>query len=499
MIKDSLKQIFTYGTGTVAQSALAFILLPLYLRFFDPAEYGVVSLLLVAVSLFNLFANAGVVSGLHMLYYEAEAGERKKFVFATLLWYVFVAGALAAALVIAAQYLSELLFHTSDYAYAIRLVGGFFFFSMLMQIPLVIFRLEKKARHYVAFSLLKFIIDFVLKVVFIVSLGRGVNGYFESGVIANVIVLVSVLPFIWKYMGISFNTMHLKQLLRLGSPFILSTIAVWTLGMSDRLILNHFSGAAEVGIYSLANNFASLFNILLTSPFGLFWTPFFLSFAAERPTEDIKALFAKIIRYMFLIGSMLVLAISLGSGDVLRIFTDLFAAKAGYLEASGLVPILTMGVFFHFLHGLFAGPLFVVKRPKIVAVASLISAAANLGLNFLLIPRFGALGAALTTVFAYAIFMVLTYIWAQRLYSVNYRWRQLSIGFLFLIVSFTIGWQIGIAQPWISLFARVVVGAGAFLLLVWFLSGILSLHERHRLLHYLRLKVRFHKCRSLDI
>ncbi|MFC1988436.1 polysaccharide biosynthesis C-terminal domain-containing protein [Chloroflexota bacterium] len=498
MIKDSLKQIFTYGTGTVAQSALAFILLPLYLRFFEPAEYGVVSLLLVVVSLLNLFANAGMVSGLHMLYYEAEAGERKKLVFTTLIWYVCGAGVFVTALVIAAPYLSGLLFHTGDYAYAVRLVGGIVFFSMLMQIPLVVFRLEKKAKHYVAFSLLKFIADFGLKLVFIVSLGRGVNGYFESAIIVNAVVLCSVLPFTMKFISLSFNMAYLKRLLRLGFPFVFSAIAVWTLGMSDRLILNHFSGASEVGIYSLANNFAFLFNILLTSPFGLFWTPFFLSFAAERPTEDIKALFAKLIRYMFLIGSILVLAISLGSGDVLRIFTDLFSAKAGYLEASKLVPLLTLGVFFHFLNGLFAGPLFVVKRPKIVAVASLISSAANLGLNFLLIPRLGAVGAALTTAFAHALFMVIIYIWVQRFYPVNYRWWQLSMGFLFLIVSFAIGWQIDIAQPWISLFARVIAGAGLFLLAAWFLSDILKKTERQNLLRYLRLKLRVATVKNTD-
>lgn len=482
MIKDALKQVFTYGAGSVAQSALAFILLPLYLHFFEPSEYGVVSLLLVAISLVTVFANVGMVSGLYMLYYQAGGVERKKLVCTAWLWHLFGASAGAAALVIGAPHLSQLLFHTGDYTYAIRLVGVFFFFSLLLAIPLNIFRLEKKARHFVAFSLLKFAADFGLKFFFIASLGRGVSGYFESGVIANIVVLVSVLPFTLKYVSLSFNTDYFKRLFRLGFPFVFSTIAVWTLSMSDRLILNYFRGAAEVGIYSLAYNFALLFNIILHIPFGLFWTPFFLSFAAEKPAEDTRPLFEKVVKYMFIPGGMLYLAISLGAGDVLRIFTSLFSAQEGYLAATKLVPLLTLGLFFHFLHGLFAGPLFVVKRPEFVARASVIAAAANLGLNFLLIPRFGALGAALTTAFAYALFMVLVCLWSQRVYHVNYPWRGLGIGFLFLIVSFVIGWQIEIAQPWASLFARVMAGAGVFVALTWFVSGILTKDERHRLL-----------------
>ena len=485
MIKDALRQFFTYGAGTIAQTALGFILLPLYLRFFEPSEYGVISLLLVAVSLLTLFANVGIVSGLFMLYYEAEAGERKKLVGNTWLWYLLGATLGGVILFTQAPSLSQLLFHTVDYSYPIRLVGVFFFFSLLQNIPLTILRLEKKAGHYVGFSVAKFGIDFGLKLCFIAFLGRGIGGYFESGVIANIIILCSVLPFTLKYVSFSVNISYLKRLLRLGSPFVFSTIAVWTLGMSDRLILNYFCGAAEVGVYSLAYIFANLFNIFLYTPFGLFWTPFFLSFVSERPKEDTKILIERAMRYTLILGGMLYLAISLGCGDVLLIFRDLFAAKEGYLEAARLVPLLALGPFFYFLHGRFASPLFVVKRPEFVARAGLIAAATNLGLNFLLIPRFGAFGAALTTAIAYALFMVLTYIWSQRLYPVNYHLWGLAKGFLFLVVAFTIGWQIGIAQPWASLFTRVIVGVAVFGLLTWFMSGILTKDERRRLLGYL--------------
>ena len=43
MKKELVKNIFTYGIGNVLQSALNLILLPFYLRFFKPEEYGVIS------------------------------------------------------------------------------------------------------------------------------------------------------------------------------------------------------------------------------------------------------------------------------------------------------------------------------------------------------------------------------------------------------------------------------------------------------------------------
>jgi len=265
--------------------------------------------------------------------------------------------------------------------------------------------------------------------------------------------------------------------------------------MSDRFILNYFHGEAAVGIYSLANTFASLFHIFLYAPIGLFWAPFLLSYASERSAEDARKLLTTAMKYFFLAGSLLLLAISLGSGDLLRILHSYFGAQEGYLQAAGLVPLLTLGIFLYFISGRFGNPLFIVKRPGFFAIGGSIAAVVNLGLNFLLIPRLGALGAALATVIAYALHMVLFYWWSTRLYPVNYHLLTLAKGLLFLGVAFIVGWQIGIAHPWVSLFTKVIVGVAVFVLPTWFISGILTKDERRRLLAYLTALARKVKAR----
>ena len=54
----------------------------------------------------------GITSGLEMLYYEAEIGERKKLVGTTWLWYLIGGVASGAVLVIGASNISALFFHT---------------------------------------------------------------------------------------------------------------------------------------------------------------------------------------------------------------------------------------------------------------------------------------------------------------------------------------------------------------------------------------------------
>ena len=499
MIKTAFRQFLTYGIGSIAESALGFILLPLYLRFFDPSEYGVISMLVVVVSLVSLFANVGIQSALFMLYYEADESKRKKLVGTTFFWCFLGAIVGGAVLYTQASWLSGTLFHTADYAYAFKVVAGFFFFSMLLTVPFTVLRLEKRAGAYVGLSIAKFGIDFGLKFYFIAFLARGIEGYFESGIIAVAVALCFLLPFTLRYVSFSISTSYLRQLLRLGFPFIFSTISAWALNVSDRFILNYFHGQAAVGIYSLANSLASVFNILLYAPLGLFWAPFFLSYASENSEEDTRRLFVTAMKYFPLAGAALLLAISLGCADVLRIFYVQFGAQEGYLQAAALTPLLTFALFLLFMSGRFGNPLFVIKRPEFFAIGGGIAAAVNIGLNFVFIPKFGALGATLTTVIAYGLHLALFYRWSMRLYPVDYHLRMLiTRGLAVSAIAFIIPWMIEISQPWASFFVKEIVGLGIFGSLIWFVSKILSRDEKRSILGHLPERVRKIAVRLLD-
>ncbi|MDD5038718.1 MAG: oligosaccharide flippase family protein [Dehalococcoidales bacterium] len=496
MIKGALKQFLTYGAGNIAQWAAGIVLLPLYLHYFEPSQYGVISLLAVVTSLLSSFASAGVTSGLFRLYYEAEPSEAKRLAGNSYLWYLASAALVGIALFTLASRLSLLFFHSIDYTYPIRLVGIFFFLSLAQIVPFTTLQLSNKAGFYVGFSLFKFLLDFGLKFYFIALLGRGIAGYFEAGVIAYTIVLCCMQPFVLKYFSLSFNAQCLRQLLRLGSPFILSTFAMWTLSLSDRFLLNYFRDETAVGIYSLAYSFATIFPLLLSTPISLFISPFFFSFAAKSSPEDTKRFLQKLLSYLFIAGAVLYLAITLGCGDILRIFTFLFGAKEAYYGAVVLVPLLTLAPFLYLLMIPPGMALLLAKKPEFNAVAAAICAVVSLGLNFILIPKLGAPGAAITAVIAYTLYGVLCFWWAQRIYTVQYSWGHLVKGCFFLIIAFAIGWTIRISQPWFSLITKAGLGIIVFSLLVWFVSGILTRAEKSEVLTHIPI-LRAHKTRIL--
>src|SRR5260370_5939033 len=130
MTRDVLTKFFTYGLGNILQSALGLILLPLYLRFLTPDEYGVISVLSVTMSLRALSISAGIMNGLIRLYYETEGLQRKKLIGTTWLWYLAVATLGGSILFIQARPLSTVFFRAEVYENSIRIVGVAFFFLM---------------------------------------------------------------------------------------------------------------------------------------------------------------------------------------------------------------------------------------------------------------------------------------------------------------------------------------------------------------------------------
>jgi len=484
MIKDVLKKYFTYGFGNILQSALSFILLPLYLRFFPPNEYGIISVLTVVMSLLTLFISGGVINGLVRLYYEEEGVRRKELVGATCLWYLLV-GVLGGGILFSqASLLSEALFHTRAYGAPIRILGFIFFFSMLRSVSLYILRLERKASLYVAFSLFSFFADFSLKLFLIVSLGRGVLGYFESSAIASMMTLLIMIPVVSKYIKFYPEIPFFKQLLRLGLPYIVSGFAMWTLDVSDRLILNYFSGEAAVGIYSLAYTFANIFGVVLATPVALLLDPFFFGFAAERSTDESKKVLQRTLIYFFIVGGVFYLAIALGSGEILRLLASHFGAKERYLEALKLVPILALAPFLYFLATQAGLAALLVKKPEITSVACSIAAGINLGLNLFIVPRYGALGAAVTTLVSYLLFIIIMYTWMGKIFPVQYNWKGIIRGMCYLVVAFGIGWQIRTEQPIVSLFIRILIPVIVFSLLN-LLTGTIGKSEKYKILSYL--------------
>jgi O-antigen/teichoic acid export membrane protein len=71
----------------------------------------------------------------------------------------------------------------------------------------------------------------------------------------------------------------------------------------------------------------------------------------------------------------------------------------------------------------------------------------NVGLNLLLIPTYGMMGAAIATVAAYTTMALGMAWWSQRIYPVPYQWRRVATAAFGAVALAAIGKALGVGLP----------------------------------------------------
>ena len=128
---------------------------------------------------------------------------------------------------------------------------------------------------------------------------------------------------------------------------------------------------------------------------------------AEEKARDFKKL-SSITNFLLIMLGVMVFMFSAIAPEFIRIF-----ATEEYYEAVYLVPVISLSSYFTFLYCLFANVEFYFEKNKFITVASVIGAAANVILNYLLLPVFGYYAAGYTTLFCYILFSVSHYIFMR--------------------------------------------------------------------------------------
>jgi O-antigen/teichoic acid export membrane protein len=207
--------------------------------------------------------------------------------------------------------------------------------------------------------------------------------------------------------GINFGV--LGRLFTTGAWLIPAAYLMWVVNMADRSFLTRWRGLEEVGIYATAYGIAFALVQGLFNPFWVLYPPLA---ARHINAEDYDGLAGEFRRSM---NPALFLALPcLGLVTVLARPVLTFVASSSFASGAPMIPIIGAGYIFSMLTGYYDTCLLLKGRQKWTTIALAAAAAANIGLNILLIPRLGALGAAEATLAAFALQFVITVFLATR-------------------------------------------------------------------------------------
>lgn len=183
----------------------------------------------------------------------------------------------------------------------------------------------------------------------------------------------------------------LKYGLGISAPLILHGISLTLLSQSDRTMITWLADSSQTGIYSLIYNF-SMLAIVVTTAFDGIWVPWFTDRMIECEYDKINKMGRFYLELIALAISVLVLT----GPEIVKIL-----ASSDYWEGINIIPPIVLSNFAIFAYTLYVNIEHYYKKTMMISINTLTSAIVNIFLNALLIPRYGYVAAAYTTLISY--------------------------------------------------------------------------------------------------
>lgn len=417
-MKDKIKKVFnTYKNlpvqmkaslwfvlSTVLLKGISFITVPIFTRIMDTEQYGIYSVYLTWCEIFTIIGTFGFESCAYMSVLTKFKGKDKDEAEASLLELSFVLTTILLAIfVICGEQISQAVGLPQN---ILMLMCIQIYFIPAVNFWSVKNRFQYKYKSLVFVSVSMAIANAVLGVLFI-------NNFFTTNqaigrvisiVIVQAIYGIALLQILIKGKHFRISAKYWKWALGLHLPLLPHTLSLKVLAGADKIMINTMIGATATALYSVSYSVAVVVNLIKTSIIDAI-RPWMYTCLRDNNTDNMK----NVMNGLLVFVSALTLVFVAFAPEVIKI-----VAPVSYYEAIYCMPPVMISSFFTFLYSTFSIIEMYYEETKKVMVASIAAAILNVILNALLIPVYGYIAAAFTTLICYIFLAVFHYFMAKK-------------------------------------------------------------------------------------
>jgi O-antigen/teichoic acid export membrane protein len=395
MLKTFVRHMVAYLPSKLLPALTGFITAPILTRLLLPAEYGNWALAAGVYEFLFALSCSGLASVPVRFFPAYRAKSELGVFFVTLSISLVMLIAITStvgflAIFTLERYLTPALFPLLIISVLIFMVQAMY------TVFLAVVQAQQRSRVYSFFELLTRYGGLGLGLLLVIVFGFRVEGLLWG----ECLMLALVFPFLLflTMKGVSLRPRHFRpsvafEMWHYAWPLALGNMAMWGLRLSDRYIISFFRSESEVGLYSVAYSISGKSIDMLVA---------LLSAWENQGREATEKTLAMMTRFFL----TLCLPAAAGLSLMARPFVALLTDEA-YHEGYRIVGYVA---FSSFAWGLFMianmGSL-IKKDTRRIAINQGVAASVNLGLNLVLVPRFGFVAAGITTLVGYAVLLAL--------------------------------------------------------------------------------------------
>jgi O-antigen/teichoic acid export membrane protein len=408
-------QSVIYGLGGIVSRLIAVFLIPVYTVYLGRVGFGKIETIVALTSVLVIVLRFGITSAFFRFYFDSDDDAQRTLVVRTSFWFTMGMATLGLAIGFAAAHPLARWLHLGD-PWLVR-AGFVGLWAQMNYAQLTaLFRVEERPVQFAIASVANVLITIGSTIALVVGAHDGAIGAVIGNFLGTLTVYLALLGYRRYQLGFQFDRSLLRAMNRFGMPLVPAALALWAINLIDRFFINGYKGQAENGIYSLAVRISSVIIFVMTA-FQLAWP----AFAYSIKDDDVaKRTYSYVLTYLLFATCWLSLALGVLAPWLVRIL-----ATSQFHRSAEAVPVLCFATAAYSGYSVLAIGIGRMRQTQFNWVVSGAAALVNIALNFVLIPRYGMMGAAVSTLAAYVTLFVGMWLRSRSVYPVQYQWRRL--------------------------------------------------------------------------
>ena len=462
-------KLFTQRIGLIGITNLliglsGILLLPILTRTLPIEEYGIWVQITVTIGLIPAVATLGLPYTMVRFLAAAKKREEIQEGFYSIAFIVIFTSAIASLLLFL---FSELIAAAllNDNLTIARILPLIVFIECLNVLLLDFFRTFQQIKRYSIFSFIRTCLRIILVAYFVLA-GYGIFGAAIGLLISSLVIFLIQAFLTVSQIGITIpKFIHAGEYLAFGLPLIPATLSYWVVNSSDHYVIGIFLGIAFVGYYSPGYILGSII-VMFVAPLAFMLPAVLSKYYDGNNIDAVKTVLRYSLKYFLMLAIPATFGLSLLSKPLLTILTTPEIASQGYL----ITPFIAVSSLLVGACTVISHIIVLKKKTKITGIIWIMAAILNLGLNLIVIPYMGILGAAITTLitFTFAFILITHYTFKYLTFDIEFGFILKSIVASIIMSLVILKWSpVGI----LSVLITIGVCAGIYFCILVLLKG----------------------------
>ena len=397
-----LHNILIFTIGTVVNKGMNFFILPVLTYYLTKEDYGMLGLI-TSVATISVIYIGFFPSNFVMVKYSSLGKERMSRYISNMFIMIFI----TFFLVLLVLYgLKNTIFSAyEDNALLVLYIAILCFFQVFWQLLSSIIQLEKNALKYTLFQFIQVAATLVLALILIIEFSWGWKGKFFAELFIFSFSALYAFYYLYKngYIQADFDFVKIKELSSYLFPLTFFVLGLFIMGTVDKIFIANMISLEAAGIYAIAITMTIIVNMVFDAVLKA-WEPYMYEFLNSKNHRDK----IKVVKVTYVYWTFIIIFSALYIMFVPIIFEIMIDEK--FNEALLYIPILVIGYSFEGLRKPVSGFLNHIDKVNLNAGITIIAALINIILNYLLIQKYGIIGAAYATAIAFAALYFMTMI-----------------------------------------------------------------------------------------